>query len=141
MFKRIIKFFDKLEDRVRGGLSHNPILYGFLGGVGVVLFWRGVWHTADYFSYILLQRNEGSSTLDMISLSDGLISIIIGTILLLITGLFVSSFIGNEIIISGIKGEKKINERTEEELRKERISLQDIKADLEDLKNKLNKKI
>ena len=69
---KIIKFFDKLEDKVRARLSHYPILYALVGGVGIVLFWRGVWHVAD-------DMGLGSWT-----------SIIISLILLLMTGLFVS---------------------------------------------------
>ena len=41
-------------------------------------------------------------------------STIIGTIILLLTGLFVSFFIGEDIIISGIQEEKRIDELTEE---------------------------
>ena len=54
--KSIIKFFDKIEDKIRGKLSHYPIFYAFIGGVGIVIFWRGVWHTADFFtgSYFFL---------------------------------------------------------------------------------------
>ena len=48
MLREIIHFFDKLEDKTRGTLSHYPFLYAFLGGIGVVLFWRGVWHTNDF---------------------------------------------------------------------------------------------
>jgi hypothetical protein len=140
MFKRINNFFDKLEDRVRGRLSHKPIIYAFLGGVGVILFWRGVWHTADWVSYLLLNRDLESQTIDLVNLTDGLLSIILGAILLLVTGLFVSTFIGNEIIISGIKGEKKLTERTEEEISKERVSLQDIKSELREIKDRLEKK-
>ena len=73
--KRIIKFFDKLEDEVRGKLSRNPFLYALLGGIGVVLFWRGIWHIAD-------DINLGSG-----------ISLIIGSVILLMTGVFVSEFI------------------------------------------------
>jgi len=40
-FQKIYHFFDKLEDRVRGWLSHRTIFYGFIGGIGAVLFWRG----------------------------------------------------------------------------------------------------
>jgi len=36
--KKIIKFFDKLEDKVRRWFSHYPILYGIVGGIGTVLF-------------------------------------------------------------------------------------------------------
>ena len=45
--RKIVRFFDKLEDKIRGRLSHHPIFYALVGGIGVVLFWRGVWHTAD----------------------------------------------------------------------------------------------
>jgi len=122
MWKKIYKFFDKLEDKVRGKLSHKPIVYGFLGGVGIVLFWRGVWHTADYLSELIYYSNSyGPGSIAFIEARwwDGPLSLLIGSILLLITGLFVSSFIGNEIIISGLKGERKITEKTEEEIEQE----------------------
>jgi hypothetical protein len=90
MFKRIYKVFDKFEDKNRMLLSRHPIFYGFLTGVGIVLFWRGVWHTADQL--FLIQNSY--------------ISMALGAVLLLAIGTFVSSFIGNEIIISGIKKEK-----------------------------------
>lgn len=98
MIHKIIKFFDKLEDKVRGKLSHWPIIYALIGGVGIVLFWRGVWHIADDFSL-------GSWE-----------SLIISLIMLLLTGLFVSFFIGHYIIFSGLKQEKKIEEKEEAEL-------------------------
>ncbi len=97
--QKIIHFFDKLEDHVRTRLSHRSILYAFVGGIAVVLFWRGVWHTADLFPWL-----------------DGPVSILIGATTLLMTGLFVSSFIGDRILISGLKHEKKLTEKTEEEV-------------------------
>ena len=93
--EKIIKFFDKVEDRVRHVLSHEPILYAFLGGVGIVLFWKGVWETAEYFSIL-----------------DGIGSIIVSVFLLLITGLFVSSFIGDSILLAGLRSQKKLAEKT-----------------------------
>lgn len=105
-----MKFFDKLEDRVRGKLSHYPILYALVGGVGIVLFWRGVWHVADDMSL-------GSWA-----------SLIISLILLLMTGLFVSFFIGHYIIFSGLKQEKKIEEKEEEEIKME-LDLQRAQMD------------
>jgi len=107
---KIMKFFDKLEDRVRGKLSHYPILYALVGGVGIVLFWRGVWHVADDMSL-------GSWA-----------SLIISLILLLMTGLFVSFFIGHYIIFSGLKQEKKIEEKEEEEIKME-LDLQRAQMD------------
>lgn len=141
LFKKIYKFFDKLEDIARKKLSHTPIFYGFIGGIGIVLFWRGVWHTADYLSQILYYSTlRGPSNNYVIEAPwwDGPLSFLIGAILLLITGLFVSSFIGNEIIISGLKGEKKSTEKTEEELEKETSKLQKALNDLEDIKIKIN---
>ena len=38
MFKKIVKIFDHLEDRVRGKLSHYPITYAIIAGVSIVLF-------------------------------------------------------------------------------------------------------
>jgi len=101
MTNKIINFFDKLEDKVRSKLSHYPIIYALIGGVGIVLFWRGVWYIADDMSL-------GSWA-----------SIIISIILLLMTGLFVSFFIGHYIIFSGLKQEKKIEEKEEDEIRTE----------------------
>lgn len=118
----LYRFFDRLEDRVRNWFSHHPMLYGFIGGTGVVLFWRGVWHTADYISHFVYEGAAvPGTTIDLWGLPiwDGLISLVIGTVLLLITGIFVSSFIGNEIILSGLRGEKKLTEKTESEVRTE----------------------
>ena len=120
MIKRIIKFFDKLEDKTRGKLSHFPIIYAFLGGVGVVLFWRGVWHLAD-------DINLGN-----------IISIIIGTVLLLITGVFVSAFIGSRLIISGLIGEKKLSEKAEEEIETEETQLKNLQSTLERVEKKIS---
>ncbi|MBP7770397.1 MAG: hypothetical protein KA066_00620 [Candidatus Pacebacteria bacterium] len=99
MFKGILRFFDKLEDRVRIRLSHYPILYAMVGAVGIVLVWKGVWETAEHFPILY-----------------GPASILLGTAILLLTGLMVSFFIGDTIIISGFKREKKLVEKTEKEM-------------------------
>jgi len=136
-------FFDKLEDKIRFWFSHYPIFYGFVGGIGAVLFWRGVWHTADYISLYFLNNTGVVSTTDLGSILDGLISLALGSILLLITGLFVSNFIGNEIIISGLRGERKLTEKTESEVRTETGAIAEIREEVrkisktvEELKNK-----
>lgn len=115
-----MNFLDKIERKVRGKLSHYPIFYAFVGGIGVVLFWRGIWHTAD-------DLNMGS-----------LISIIIGVTILIITGIFVSSFIGNQLIISGLVGEKKIAEKEEGELQTEEMRLKNLQSTLSRLEKKLD---
>jgi hypothetical protein len=129
--KRVFVFFDRLEDKVRAKLSHYPILYAFIGGVGIVLFWRGVWHTADNIPI----------------LSNELISIITGVIILMITGVFVSDFIGNRLLLTGLKGEKKLTEKTEEEIVTEetmldhlQTSVGKIEEEIRDLKKDLDRK-
>jgi hypothetical protein len=119
MLKKIEEFFNKLENKIKSKLSHYPILYAFVGGVGIVLFWRGVWHLADD-----------------ISMSSG-ISLVLGTVILLMTGIFVAEFIGNKLIISGLVGEKKITQKEEGELETEETQLRNLQNTL----NKLEKKL
>ncbi len=136
-------FFDLLEDNVRGFLSHFPIPYAFIGAIGVVLFWRGVWHTADYLMLRLRFMNASSSSIDLSNEIwwDGPLSLLVASIILLITGLFVSNFIGNEIIISGLKGEKKISEKTETEVKTEVSTINQIKKELDQVAKNINKSV
>lgn len=120
MIKNIIRFFDKLEDKVRGKLSHYPIFYAFIGGIGVVLFWRGIWHIADDLSL------------------TSSVSFVIGAVILLITGVFVSEFIGKKLIISGLVGEKRLAEKEEEEIETEEAQLRNLQNTLSKLEKKLD---
>lgn len=122
IIKNVVTFFDKLEDKVRGFLSKRPILYGIIASLGIVLVWRGIWHMAD--------------TVEVLS---GPISFILGMIILLLSGVFVSSFIGNRILLTGLKGEKKISDMNakdlDEALRKENIEI----AKLDEIEKSLEK--
>lgn len=124
MVKKVVIFFDKLEDAVRARLSRRPIVYSFIGGVGIVLFWKGVWETAGYFPVLF-----------------GPMSILVGLVILLSTGLLVSFFIGDNIILSGLKHEKKIVEKTETEVRSETHSLTYVVERLEAIEKKLDEKL
>lgn len=120
IFKRIIKSYNHFEIKLRHNLSNWPILYAFIGSIGVVLIWRGVWMIADD-----------------INMSGG-VSLVLGVVISIIIGLFVSFFVGERIIIAGIKNEKRIDEKTESEIRKEEITLVEIQKDLRDIKNDIN---
>lgn len=120
MIKNILKFFDKLEDKIRRKLSHHPFVYALIGGTGVVLFWRGIWHLADDISL--------TSTL----------SLIIGTMILLVTGIFVSEFIGKQIIISGLAEEQKIEKKEESEIETEENQLKKMQSTLSSLEKKID---
>ncbi|MEK7558654.1 MAG: hypothetical protein AAB507_02395 [Patescibacteria group bacterium] len=130
MIQKLLRLFDRLEDKVRGRLSHYPIVYAFISGVGIVLFWRGVWHTADIFPFM-----------------TGPVSLLISLAILLLAGLFVSFFVGDNIIIAGIRREKKIIEKTEAEIETEKEELDDVRKnvqkigkDIEEIKELLLKK-
>ncbi|MES2087616.1 MAG: hypothetical protein V4467_01340 [Patescibacteria group bacterium] len=134
---KILKFFDHLEDKTRGQLSHVPILYALIGAVSIVLFWRGIWDLAD-----ILALKGGLWAI----IFDPIISLLISMIILLGTGIFVSFFIGDRIIMSGLKHEKKVEEKTESEVRDEEVLIHVLhkKVDLltqglEDIKRMLNR--
>ena len=114
------RFFDKLEDKARSRLSKNPILYAFLSGIGTVLFFRGVWMIADSFDFM-----------------TGLVTLIVSLIILLTTGVFVFHFVSDQIIISGLRQEKKLIEKTEEEIKMETITLKEIHALLQKIEKRL----
>ena len=123
---KIIRFFDKLEDKIRQALSKHPLVYALIGGTAIVLFWRGVWHLAD---------DMGLSTEA---------SLIISILIMLLTGTFVSFFIGERLLLSGLKKEKRLDEQTLEEVTKEegRIKemhrhLVEIRKELTEIKKKL----
>lgn len=135
-------FFDKLEDHVRGYLSHYPIPYAIIGGVGVVLFWRGVWHGTDYLMLKIQSLTPKGTSIDLANEIwwDGPLSIILGAAILLMVGLFVSNFIGNEIIISGLRGEKKVSEKTESEVKTEVSTINKIENEVKEISKKIKTK-
>ncbi len=119
--KTVLNFFDVLEDNVRAWLSKRPILYGMVAGIGAVLFFRGVWHIAD-------EIQLGS-----------VLSLVLSLTILLVTGSFVAHFVTNDVILSGLKKEKKIIEKTEEEVKSEIATLADIKKELKSLRIEMSK--
>ena len=122
IYKRIYKFFDKMEDVIRGKLTHYPILYAIIGSIATVSIWRGIWEVSDIWGI------------------PGWVSAIGGVVLAIATGLFVSFFIGENIIISGLNKEKRTDEKTEDEINKERSSIENIQNDIREIKELLKTK-
>src|SRR3989344_9701644 len=131
------KFGRAIEYAVRKWFSRKPLLYGFVAGVGTVLFWRGVWHTADSIALYAFAWQNGNPTIDLAFPLDGLMSLLIGTLLLLISGVFVSTFLGNEITISGLRGERKLSSEIETEVRTETGALHEIRAEVRKMRRQL----
>ncbi len=127
--KSVIDFFDKLEDKIRGHLSRYPIVYAFIGGVSVVLFWRAVWHTAD-----ILQAKGG--WLEIIFYEP--YNLVIATAIMMATGLFVSFFIGDTILMAGLKGQKKATEKTKQEVEAEEQELNNIRTSIKEMKKEID---
>ncbi|OHA17401.1 MAG: hypothetical protein A3H57_00920 [Candidatus Taylorbacteria bacterium RIFCSPLOWO2_02_FULL_43_11] len=117
---KIVRFFDKLEDRIRGFLSHYPMLYAMVGGVAVVLFWRGVWELADDFEI------------------SAFWSLFVSVLIMMGTGVFVSFFIGDRIILTGLKREKKLAEKTEDEVKEEEMLLVNLSRRLENIEKSID---
>ncbi len=118
----LFSYLNKKENEFRAYLQKRPILYTLIGGVAVVLFWRGVWHTAE-----------------MIPFLTGPVSRIISSIVLLITGLFVFSFfVGDVFILSGIKKETKAVEKAEGEIKKETLEIGEIKNTLKKIEEEVD---
>ncbi len=121
----------KLETKIIAYLSHRPKLYSLIVGMGIVLFWRGVWHTTDQV-HNFYANNLWYSTMSLTGSPwwDGPLSLVVGMIILYFTGSLISSFIGNELILSGLRGEKRLNEKTEVEVHNEVRAISDIKDSL-----------
>lgn len=139
IMKKIIRFFDKFEDKVRAFLSKHPLWYAMIAGIGLVLFWRGVWHTTDSISEIIWHGADLNSSLDLASsFWDGPISFVVGSAILLAGGVFVSELLGKEIIISGLRGEANLSKKTEVEVRTETGAIGSIREEIRMVINRLD---
>ena len=108
----VVKYFDKLEDKVRMRISKYPITFALVGGFAIVEFWRGIWQITDYalFKWFELPAD---------GVWSNVISIIVGTVIILMTGLYVSLFISDDVLVSGIKKDRKEFEKVIEKIQKE----------------------
>ena len=98
--------------------------YTIIGGVAIVLFWRGIWHTAD-----ILQGQGGLVGF----IFSPVINTILVVVVLLMTGLFVSYFIGDTILMSGIKGEKKTTEKTLKDVKDEEEKIKELRSTIKEM--------
>ncbi|HUX36001.1 MAG TPA: hypothetical protein VMV71_03145 [Candidatus Paceibacterota bacterium] len=131
---RLLSAVKKAFRDAREKLSGHPTIYAIFGAVGIILFWRGIWHLADFAAVFFSNRHDGI-TVGYFNFFDSLISAVIGFILLLFTGLFVSDFIGSQMISTAIKTEKKIEKVTQETETKEKTEQERI----DELEEKLEK--
>jgi len=120
-------YFYQIEGKIRNRLSHHPLVYALIGSVGIVLIWRGIWHLADNINM------------------PAWISLVLGILIAAVSGLFVSFFVGENILISGMRKEKRVDQKTEEEIIKEEEEIEkeekiveEIEKDIKEIKEELS---
>lgn len=115
-----------IEDRARAFFEKFPFVHAFLAGVGVILFWRGIWELADYFAI------------------HPLISVLVGVVLLVAIGLFIQTFVGNAIIIKSVTHttnvDKRILKEIESEVAEEEVNLLTLNKKIDALVKKIEEK-
>lgn len=118
--------FLKIEEKSRNYFEKFPFFHAFFAGIGVVLFWRGIWEVADRIGL------------------NPYWSIILGSLVLIILGLFLQTFVGNTIIIKKVENEKRIDQKTEADIKKvqqemglEEVTLEILAKKLESIEAKL----
>ena len=121
--------FDRMEDKLRRHLASHPVIYALIGGVATVLFWRGVWHTAD----ALAERDGWIGWLFYEP-----VSLVLSLIVLLVTGLFVSFFINDVMLMTGLKQEKRIATETKKEVEAEGTEVATLQSAIQDLKDEVD---
>jgi len=124
--KPITNIFLSIEDRARRYFEKMPFIQALVAGVGVIIFWRGIWE--------LLDRTH---------VSPG-VSIVLGCLLLGAVGVFVQTFIGNTIIIKEVKQEEKIEKKAmqkmEGEVGTETVTLAQLSAKLDMVMKKIEER-
>lgn len=132
-----MQFLVKWERAIRRRLKRHPLLYAFVAGVGVVLFWRGVWHFTDFLSLNFLAVNDTTTSIDWASGVDSVLSLVVGGLLLLSTGLFVSEFLSGEVLIARTEKEEEITEKTEKGVERESAELPHIEEEVHHIAKEL----
>ena len=115
-----------IEDDARRYFEKIPFAQAFFAGIGVIIFWRGIWEW-----------------LDMLQMSP-ITSVILGAGILLCVGVFVQTFIGNTIIIKNVKQEeqteKKQMRHMEGEVVTEEVTLSSLSKKIDELSKRIDER-
>lgn len=135
-----MSFLRKAEASFRAQLRKYPPLYALVGGIGIVLFWRGTWYCADYAYALFVPGSMNAVSLGWPSAADGALSFVIGSLLLLSTGLFVSELAGSETVLREEKKEEQVvthEVKAVEQMKKEATELPGIEAEIQHIEREL----
>lgn len=116
------KFKECRKELIR---SHHT-LYAFIGGVGVVLFWHGIWEG--------LNRIYQSSTI-LSWVGHPAVSVTVGIILLAITGLFVFELVGREALAlqDNLQNIQKTEKIVIEDVQNVKEEVEEVKEDVQSM--------
>lgn len=124
--KNITNTLLNIENDARQYFEKIPFAQAFFAGIGVIIFWRGIWEW-----------------LDMLQMSP-ITSVILGAGILLCVGVFVQTFIGNTIIIKNVKQEeqteKKQMRHMEGEVVTEEVTLASLSRKIDELSKRIDEK-
>lgn len=126
-YHRVTQTLLKIEDAARNFFESIPFTHAFLAGVGVILFWRGVWELAD------------------IMMLDPIASILLGCVMLGGIGLFIHTFVGNAIIIKNVNREERLEKESAKRISKvernvelEEVTMQKLAEKIDSLEKKID---
>lgn len=122
-------FLGRFEEKMRRHLTGHPVIFTLVGGVATVLFWRGVWHTADSLS-------ARGGWLGWLFYEP--VSLVLALLVLLATGLFVSFFIGDIMLLSGLKQEKRLAAEVKKEVEAEETEVTSLQSAIAELKDEVD---
>ena len=112
--KAITKFLLGIENRARAYFEKIPFVQAFLAGIGVIIFWRGIWELLDA---------TGVSP---------------------IASIILETFIGNTMIIKEVKQEEYKEEKSiqkiEGEVGAETITIAQLSTKIDAILEKMNSK-
>ncbi len=124
--RSITKKLLSIEDRAREYFEQMPFVQSFFAGIGVIIFWRGIWQWLDQSSV------------------SPLLSVVLGSLILLCFGVFVQTFIGNTIIIKNVKQEEQLEKKAikemEGEVNTEEVTLSSLSAKIDELSKKIDER-
>ena len=124
--KSITKTLLEAEDSARQYFERVPFAQAFFAGIGVIIFWRGIWEWLDVYHI------------------SPLVSVLVGSLILLCVGVFLQTFIGNTIIIKNVKQEEQLEKKAIKEMEGdvgvEEVTLASLSAKIDALAKKIDER-
>ena len=120
--KDVTKQLLGIEESARKYFEQFPFVQALLAGVGVIIFWRGIWEWLD------------------ISQVSPFTSIVLGALILGGVGVFMQTFIGNTIIIREVQQEEKLEKHVQGHIHDDQVTLESVSKKIDELARKIEER-